>query len=297
VSLSSSEYGFNTGTSLFRGHFTASGKESSFRVWTSGGTGYASSVWLNDRFLGSVKGSDRTDSQNSTYTLPNLSSNTTYILTVVVDSMGFNENFNPGYDDMKVPRGIFDYALSSPDGAQTNLTWKITGNLGGQDYVDKFRGPLNEGGFFFERQGYHYPSPPVGSFSKGSPYDGVDHAGVTYYTAKMPLHIPADTHDVPLSFVFSNATQHGDYRALLYVNGFQFGKFASNIGPQTEYPVPEGILNYKGDNWIGLAVWSLDSTGAKLSGFALKAGTAVQSSRNKVDLVRGPSYSKRAGAY
>ncbi|OAA46981.1 beta-galactosidase [Metarhizium rileyi] len=298
VSLYGSDYGFNTGTLIFRGHFIASGKESSFRAWTSGGTGYASSVWLNDRFVGSFKGNDGTENQNSTYALPNLSAGEEQVLTVVVDSMGFNENLNPGYEDMKVPRGIFEYALSSPDGALTNITtWKITGNLGGEDYADKFRGPLNEGGLFFERQGYHYPSPPVESFSKGSPYDGVDHAGIVYYTAKMPLDLPTSAYDIPLSFVFTNGTGNGDYRALLYVNGFQFGKYLSNVGPQTEFPVPEGVLDYSGDNWIGLAVWSLDSTGAKVPGFTLKSGTPVQSSRNKVDLVTGPSYSKRPGAY
>lgn len=298
VSLHGSDYGFNTGTLLFRGHFTASGKESSFRVWTSGGTGYASSVWLNDRFVGSFKGNDDAENQNSTYSLPNLTAGKAYILTVVVDSMGFNENFNPGYEDMKVPRGIFEYTLSSPDGSQTNITtWKITGNLGGQNYADKHRGPLNEGGLFFERQGYHYPSPPLDSFTKGSPYDGADHAGITYYVTKMALDLPTDKYDIPLSFVFTNATKYGDYRALLYVNGFQFGKYSSNIGPQTEFPVPEGILNYNGDNWIGLAVWSLDNTGARVPGFEVKAGTPVQSSRNKVELVTGPSYSRRPGAY
>lgn len=298
ASLYGSDYGFNTGTLLFRGHFTASGKESSFTAWTSGGSGYASSVWLNDRFVGSFKGNDVTENQNSTYTLPNVTAGKQYILTVVVDSMGFNENFNPGYEDMKVPRGIFDYKLSSPDGSATNITtWKVTGNLGGETYADIFRGPLNEGGFFFERQGYHYPSPPVDSFVKGSPFEGVDRAGVTYFTTKMALDLPADKYDIPLSFVFENGTQYGDYRGLLYVNGFQFGKYVSNIGPQTEYPVPEGILNYNGDNWVGLAVWSLDNTGAKVPGFSLKAGTPVQSSRNKVALVNGPSYSKRPGAY
>ncbi|QPG96206.1 hypothetical protein C2857_003537 [Epichloe festucae Fl1] len=301
VSLRGSDYGFYTGTLLFRGRFTASGKERDFKVWTSGGTGYASSVWLNDRFLGSFKGNDATENANSTYELPNLGAGKTYTLTVVVDSMGLNENFNPGFDDMKVPRGIFDYALSAPDGSPTDITgWKITGNLGGQDYADRFRGPLNEGGFFFERQGYHYPAPPVDtSFSGGSPYDGVARAGIIYYTAKLPLSLPADRYDVPLSFVFANATheQHGDYRAILYVNGFQFGKYVSNIGPQTEFPVPEGILNYNGDNWIGLAVWSLDDTGAKVPGFALKAGTPVQSSRSRVTFVNGPSFSERQGAY
>ncbi|KAG5981044.1 hypothetical protein E4U55_003363 [Claviceps digitariae] len=309
VSLYGSDYGFYTGTLLFRGHFTASGDETTLKIWTSGGLGYASSVWLNDHHLGSFKGNDATENTNSTYTLPQLQAGHAYVLTVVVDSMGLNENFNSGFDDMKVPRGIFNYTLSS--GANCNATsihtWKITGNLGAEDYADRFRGPLNEGGLFFERKGYHYPAPPVDKttpkeapfFSRGTPYEGIDRAGITYYTAKLPLHLPAETYDMPLSFVFTNTTtlQGGDYRAILYVNGFQFGKYASNIGPQTEFPVPEGILNYKGDNWIGLAVWSLDNTGASVSGFALRKGTPVQTSRREVVFVGGPLYEEREGSY
>lgn len=298
VSLHGSDYGFNTGTLIFRAHFTANGKESQFRVWTTGGTAYASSVWLNDRYVGSFKGDANTDNTNSTYTLPNLTAEKQYVLTIVVDQMGFNENFNPGDDEMKVPRGIFDYSISAPDGTETNVTsWKITGNLGGEEYADKFRGPLNEGGLFFERQGYHFPSPPVDSFSKGSPYQGSDSAGISYYTARLPLSYPSDKYDIPLSFAFDNGTSYGDYRAMLFVNGFQFGKYINNIGPQAEFPVPEGILNYNGDNWIGLSIWALDNTGAKVPGFSLKAGTPVQSSRKPVALVNGPSYKKRADAY
>ncbi|KAG6010445.1 hypothetical protein E4U21_006446 [Claviceps maximensis] len=315
VSLYGSDYGFYTGTLLFRGHFTASGNETTLKIWTSGGVGYASSVWLNDHHLGSFKGNDATENTNSTYTLPQLQTGHAYVLTVVVDSMGFNENFNSGFDDMKVPRGIFDYTLSSAandDNGTSIHPWKITGNFGGEDYADRFRGPLNEGGLFFERKGYHYPFPPVDKtttketpfFSRGSPYEGVYGAGITYYTAKLPLYLPAEVYDVPLSFVFDNTTalhrlggQGGDYRAILYVNGFQFGKYASNIGPQTEFPVPEGILNYKGDNWIGLAVWSLDDAGASVSGFTLRKGTPVQTSRERVTFVGGPLYTEREGSY
>jgi hypothetical protein len=32
-----------------------------------------------------------------------------------------------------------------------------------------------------------------------------------------------------------------DYRAQLWVNGYQFGKYANNIGPQSSFPVPQGM--------------------------------------------------------
>lgn len=300
VSLRASDYGFYSSAVLFRAHFTATGDESEFKLWTIGGTAYASSVWLGDKYLGSFKGSSGDESHNDTYPLPILTAKKKYVLTVIVDSMGLNENFSPGYDDMKTPRGVFNWSINGKSGAVTPVDeWKITGNLGGQNYVDKFRGPLNEGGFFYERQGFHLPNPPVGSapFSKGSPLTGFDHAGVAFYTAKLTLDLPTPEYDIPLSFVFDNGTRTGDYRAQVYVNGFQFGKYISYIGPQTEFPVPEGIFNYHGDNWIGVSIWAVSDTGARLPDFQLKAGVPVLTGRKSVQVVDGPAFTKRPGAY
>ncbi|KAK5991023.1 putative beta-galactosidase A [Cladobotryum mycophilum] len=298
VSLYGADYGFNTGTLVFRGYFTAQAAESELKLITQGGNAFASSIWLNGTFIGGFKGTDRDASNDSTYKLTNLSKNEKYVLTVVVDSTGLNEDFNLGLDDIKFPRGILYYQLSSFNGQKIPISpWKITGNLGGESYQDKFRGPLNEGGLFFERQGYHLASPPLDKFERGSPYDGIPHAGVAFYSAKLSLDLPSNRYDIPLSFVFDNTTDAAPYRALLYVNGFQYGKYVGNIGPQTEFPVPEGILDYHGDNWIGLGLWALESHGAKVPGLKLKAHSPILTSRERVELVKGPAYSKRHGAY
>ncbi|RCI08598.1 hypothetical protein L249_4730 [Ophiocordyceps polyrhachis-furcata BCC 54312] len=310
VSLYGSDYGFHTGTLVFRGHFTAKGNEASLYLRTSGGTAFASSVWLDGTFVGSFKNAEVADDNNSTYRLPPLTGNNDvgahHVLTVVVDNTGLNEVTNSGTETMKAPRGILSYALLSSDGRPSGTEispWKLTGNLGGEDYVDESRGPLNEGGLFFERQGYHLPGPPGSEFDKGSPMEGLRGAGITFYAAPLTLNYP-DKYDIPFttrtssssSSTFSTATK-SDYRATLFVNGFQFGKYASNIGPQSEFPVPEGILNYRGTNWIGLAVWALDPSGAAVPTFRLKAGTAVVTGREPVYLVNGTGYSHRPGAY
>lgn len=300
VSLYASDYGFHTGTLLFRGRFTAHTTTQQLFLSTQGGSAFASSVWLNDRFIGSFQGFDAASAANSSYTLDRLVRGRRYVLTVVVDTTGLDENWNIGLDEMKHPRGILDYALVSSAGTHVPISpWKLTGNLGGEDYADVFRGPLNEGGLYFERQGYHLPSPPLHEFTRGSsPYKGIAHAGIAFYVAKLPLDLPSHTHDIPLSFVFDNSTTSAaPYRALLYVNGFQYGKYVSNIGPQTEFPVPEGILNHRGDNWIGIALWALDGRGAKVPGLALKSRTPVVTSRAAVQLVQGPAYKRRWGAY
>lgn len=293
VSLYGSDYGFNTGTLVFRGYFVSSGKESSLQIRTQGGLAFGSSAWVGNTFLGSVKGNPDNDDANSTYPIRPLVKGHTYVLTVLVDNMGYNENLNPGYDSMKQPRGIVSYGLTDSEGNETKVSkWKLTGNLGGESYTDRFRGPLNEGGLFFERQGYHLPSPPLNKFNKSSPFDGLSKPGVKFYAAKFPLHLPSPKYDIPLSFTIDNSTST-DYRAMLYINGFQFGKYVSYLGPQTEFPVPEGILNYNGDNWIGLAVWAQDSDGAKVPKLTLNTRGAIQTSRNKINFIRGTSYRKR----
>lgn len=42
------------------------------------------------------------------------------------------------------------------------------------------------------------------------------------------------------------------------------GKFLPYVGNQVEFPVPPGILNYSGDNTVGLSIWNQDD-GAEAS--------------------------------
>lgn len=221
VSLYASDYGYNTGVLIYRGHFVANGKESSFQVYTQGGSAYGSSVWLNSTYLGSWPGIDASSGHTDTYTVPNLVSGKTYVITVVVDNNGLDENWTTGSDEMKDPRGIINYQLSGH--SQSDVTWKLTGNLGGEDYIDQTRGPLNEGGLYAERQGFTQPYPPNLKWASGNPLTGISTAGIAFYQADFSLDLP-DDYDIPLTFNFGNTTMNGataDYRAQLWVNGYQ----------------------------------------------------------------------------
>lgn len=296
VSLYASDYGFNTENILFRGHFVASGNETTLNLTTQGGEAYGASVWLNGTFLGSWAGdSTGTESSDLVLTIPPLTSGVEYVFTVLIDQMGHDEN-GVGGDEAKIPRGILDYVFASP------ITWKITGNLGGEDYADRVRGPLNEGGLYVERQGYHQPSPPLAEFSTGSsPFDGIGSAGVSYYVTNFTLALPADEWDIPLSLTFTNNTSaaaSAPYRALIYVNGYQFGRYTSNVGPQTAFPVPEGVLRYNGENWLGIALWALGSEGASVPGLEWTLGaTPALTGRGVVTDVEAPAWTERVGAY
>ncbi|KAI0838260.1 glycoside hydrolase family 35 protein [Hypoxylon sp. FL0890] len=297
TSLFAGDYGFHAGVLLFRGHFTAKGTEKYFEIKTQGGTAYGHSVWLNGTFLGSWIGDASTSSYDATYTLPSLSQGESYVLTVVIDHMGLDGNYVPGIDTGKAPRGILNYRLASSIINTTPITWKLTGNLHGEDYVDRARGPLNEGGLYAERQGYHQPRPPVGNFTPNSPFSAPGKPGVSFYMAPLSLNLPSDKYDIPLSFSFRNVAG-GAARIQLYVNGWQFGKFVGHIGPQTSFPVPEGILNYNGENWIGLIVWRMEESGeAPILDVKLEAGVPVLTGRDPVASVESPKWSTREGAY
>jgi len=62
---------------------------------------------------------------------------------------------------------------------------------------------------------------------------GITEAGIAFYSTSFDLALPAG-YDIPLSFVFANTTMNGtvaDFRAQLFVNGYQFGKYGKSCLP------------------------------------------------------------------
>ncbi|KAH8589576.1 beta-galactosidase [Bisporella sp. PMI_857] len=303
TSLYASDYGFHTGSLIYRGHFRATGNESSLFLSTSGGNAFSYAVWLNSTYLASWVGDPDKPSHNQTFELPlGLKFGNSYVITVLIDHMGLTENTYIGVESIKEPRGILDYTLTGHS-SKSDIIWKLTGNLGGEHYIDLSRGPRNEGALFAERQGYHLPGAPLDEVEVRSPIsNGMPGVGVGFFATTFDLDIPLG-YDIPMSFTFTNASQSVKgtatpaYRVQLFLNGWQFGKYINNIGPQLSYPVPEGILNYSGKNYLALTLWSLESGGAKLGGLSLGINTVVQSGYSKPSLVEGQVYALRSEAY
>lgn len=180
TSLYASDYGYNTGSLVYRGRFTATGSESSLNIGLAGGEGFSASIWLNSTFIGSYVGNATDQSTVVSYSIPTLTAGTSYVLNVLIDQTGFEESQTQGADLMKAPRGILSYDLNG--NSQSDVSWKLTGNLHGESYEDKTRGPLNEGGLFAERQGYHLPDPPSSEWTSNSPLIGTTAPGVTFYS-------------------------------------------------------------------------------------------------------------------
>ncbi|KAI0070921.1 hypothetical protein K474DRAFT_1669569 [Panus rudis PR-1116 ss-1] len=247
------DYGFCENTVLWRGHFNGSSSTTSANLSINGGTAFAASVWINDVFVNSTSGGRSSAETNTLFTFPegSVREGKDNVITVIQDNMGNDEDSNE-----KSQRGITGFKLNNGN----FTTWKVQGKIGGYlNYPDKVRGILNEGGLFGEREGWHLPGFDTSSWSSRSLSDGLPsgNAGIGFFVTTFNLDIPAER-DVFISFQFDTVNQ--PYRALLFVNGWQFGKRVANVGPQTKFPVPQGILDYSGKNTVAVALWALDNT-------------------------------------
>ncbi|KAK7221447.1 hypothetical protein V2G26_009450 [Clonostachys chloroleuca] len=280
TSLYAGDYGYHSGSLLYRGYFTSTGTESSLSILTQGGDGFGHSVWLNSTFLGSWAGSTGLASRNHTLNFSEqLKPGQQYVITVLIDHMGLRDNWEADGQGMKEPRGILDYKLHG-SAERIDISWKMIGNIGGESYLDHSRGPLNEGAMFAERNGFHLPGAPFKSWKHGTPFEGTDRPGV-YMFDKLNTEVGAN---VP------------NFRVQIFMNGWQLGKYISNLGPQSRYVLPEGILNHHGVNYLALTVWSLDGTGSKIKGLTLTADAFLQSGKNPVPLVVGSRFDERSNS-
>ncbi|KAF9008853.1 glycoside hydrolase family 35 protein [Cyathus striatus] len=269
VVLFAGDYGYHTGNILWRGHFNATGSESGISLDVQGGSAFGYSVWIDATFLGSWEGDAlHSDYEGSFKFHSQLLEGSSHVLTVLQDHMGNEENWWAAADGFKTPR----------------------------DYQDKTRGALNEGGLYAERQGWHLPGFDDSKWTYGKPTDGMSTAGVSFYRTSFNLNIPQGV-DYPMALVVTNSTVNTHFRSQFYVNGYQFGKYINHIGPQKVFPVPEGILNYNGQNTLAISLWAADAEGAKLQSLALKLTAKVETSRPKVINQPLTSWTRRPGAY
>lgn len=222
--LYSSDYKFYAGTKVYRGYF--SGKSAtSLNITVQGGAAAGWSAWLNGQLVGYNPGNGTLWVTNAVVPFKNVTlKDEGNVLTVVTDYTGHDQT-SYGPSGAQNPRGILGAQLLSANNTKLDFDlWKIQGNAGGEKNIDPVRGPLNEGGLYGERLGWHLPGFDTGSWSSESPIeDGVQGAGIKWFSTTFDLNIDQDL-DVPIGVEFGAAASTVA-RVQLYVNGYDRRKF------------------------------------------------------------------------
>lgn len=263
--LYSGDYGYHSGTKLYRGRFdgrTATGAN----ITVQNGVAAGWAAWLNGKYVGGALGSP-----SLATTFAELEFNTSTlvdkdnVLTIVTDYTGHDEN-NVKPAGTQNPRGILGAVLVGG-----NFTsWRIQGNAGGESNIDPVRGSQNEGGLYGERLGWHLPGYNVPkSAGKESPLDGVSNAAGRFYITTFKLDLEKDL-DVPIGLQLGAAANTSAV-VQIFMNGYQFGHYLPHIGPQTLFPFPPGIINNRGENRLAVSLWALTDGGAQLDRVELVA--------------------------
>ncbi|TKY86065.1 hypothetical protein EX895_004890 [Sporisorium graminicola] len=267
--LFASEYGFHANNIVWRGHFSSNPKHPPLdvQIKVEGGRSSAFSAWLNGVYLGTVEADREKSAAGAAFTFPHgaLRLGGENVVTVLQDHMGIEMEAGElpiglqgdekrALEAVKLPRGVVGFSfpsLRAANRSEPTVHWKVQGNFDGERAPDTVRRSLNEGGLHAEVQGWHLPGFDASDWPTGTP-----NSSVAFYRTSFDLDVPANV-DLGLSFKFSQL-KGLKFRAQLYVNGWQMGKYVNNLGPQTVFPVHSGIVHLRGRNDVGVSVWVLD---------------------------------------
>ncbi|MGW1562483.1 beta-galactosidase [Streptomyces sp. NPDC002144] len=280
-------YGYHYGYVWYRGHFKATGTEKSLSLTalatnpdTASKAVGVYSVWINGRFAGTSQ------TGRHTFALPDglLRKGADNVVSVLVGTMGHNEDFTWNSDDHKQPRGLTEAYLS---GSDAQITWRIQGARGGEQPIDAVRGQMDNGGLYGERSGWTLPGYPDRSWDRATLPAAGSAPGVAWYRTTFDPRLPRGQ-DVSVGVTVTDDPQR-NYRALIYVNGWLMGQYVNDTGPQHTFPIPNGILRTDGRNTIAVASWSEDAKSGGLGKVSLTTLGNVTSSLRVAD-VASPAY-------
>ncbi|MFE1030850.1 beta-galactosidase [Streptomyces sp. NPDC058807] len=261
--LFADDYGFHYGDVWYRGRLTgAAGLESVSLSYRTGARGLLM-AWLDGEPLGThrVGGDGRQGTWTATarFRLPDgpraalrerPGAGGPPVLSVLVRRTQHDQ------DDYKAARGLASAAF---EGASPEVAWRIMGTAA----ADPVRGPLNNGGLYGERHGWHLPGYDDGGWEPvSSPGGGDRRQGVTWYRTTFRLDVPPDV-DASVGLVLGG----GRGRAQLFLNGWNMGEYAGDVtGAPHTFVLPNGILRTRAAaNTLALAVLS-DGTSAPGTG-------------------------------
>ncbi|HZJ66060.1 MAG TPA: beta-galactosidase [Kofleriaceae bacterium] len=271
--LTADDYGFHHGDVWYRGRYTGAAASIDLR-YGGGGAGMLQ-AWVDGVYLGQNVLATGTTTPSTTgtvaFSVPTAQrTGGAHVVSVMVRNDSHNEDGGVN-DAQKEGRGLISSTLTTATGASIVVSWKLQGNAGGESIADPVRGPLNNGGLFGERNRWHLPGFPDGSWATRPVPDATAVAGTSWYRTQFTLAVPAG-HDASLGITIGDPTVRvsgGAYRVLIFVNGWNMGQYIANVGPQHTFVVPNGILDPRGTNTLALAVTSNGGTTDRLERVAL----------------------------
>jgi beta-galactosidase GanA len=253
--LFADDYGFHYGDVWYRGSWTGStGTQVSLSY--QGGTVGCLQAWLDGTYLGfsqlptptSAQSTTALWSATATFAIPAAAQGDGgHVLAVLVRTMSHQEDGGAN-DAFKAGLGLTEVAFTG-QGQPSSLLWKIQG---GDPRADKLRGPLNGGGLFGERNRWHLPEFRDSGWARVTLPNASAHAGIAWYRTQFLLGVPHGV-DASVGLTISDDPAK-QYRALIFLNGWNVGQYVNDVGPQTTFVLPNGILNTHGPNVLALAV-------------------------------------------
>jgi hypothetical protein len=301
--LFADDYGFHYGDLWYRGRFADARGAASVRFSYRAGPQGLVMAWLDGEPLGVHRRPDDTGGTGALdgtagggeggvftaeFAVPaELRTPGAHVLSVLVRPMA-REAGSGSSGAHKAARGLISVDF---DGAEPEVEWRLRGATG----ADPVRGPLNNGGLYGERKGWHLPGPVDGEDWKPAALPTGDDAaegatddagqerpdapeearqGVTWYRTTFTLDVPASL-DASIGLALDDDPTRA-YRAQIFLNGWNLGLYVNDTGPQHVFPLPNGVLRTRGENTLALAVLSDGTTPAGPGKVGLRLlGTAV----------------------
>lgn len=256
VVLDSNHYGMYEGSVWYRARFIASG-DRTLTLRANGGTGQPATgkapafgqAWIGGTSLGAFPA----DGQDRALKVPEgaAPAGEETVLAVLVHNLGQNLDWS---DDglSKQNRGLYDAVLP----ADGDVAWLIRGAANHLGKDDPLRTMYNLGGLHGERGGWHLPGFDDRRWKRADTMVAAE-PGVRWYRSTFRLRVPEDQDASWRLAVRSDRFEddRSDHcQTVLYVNGWQIGIYIGDVGPQSEFTVPAGILDPHGENQLALWV-------------------------------------------
>ncbi len=295
--LTADDYGFHQGDVWYRAFYSGAGAAATLTMRYGGGGAGLLQAWLDGVYLGQTVLTSGVSSPpttgTATFTIPTgLRTDGAHTLAVIVRNDGHNEDGGVT-DAQKEGRGLISVAMTDTSRAAVTpqITWRIQGDLGGEGIADPTRGAQNNGGLYGERHGWYLPGYPDGDWTTTTAPASTAMSGTAWYRTTFDLHIPwVDDASLGLTIGDPSTPQSSaNYRALIFVNGWNMGQYIADVGPQHTFVIPNGVLNPDGHNTLAIAVTSNGGSGNGLENVALTNLGTVRGGV-PVHLDRAPSW-------